>query len=203
MDIFALEKFIKRWRDRPISTTAYAILAIALALGAAWVFSYVGSIAQQAADDSTEPTPATSELDEGHVIVFDGFTKYNRSGFSFSLGRLVSWNSGDADILVENHDQSGPAHFFMQYEAAPFDGSKQDENAKSGILQMKAASLGEVKECPLGGYEYPRVEVTQGGIYCVRTRDGVHFSKIAITDVFPDRIAFDWVYQPDEKRTFD
>lgn len=151
------------------------------------------------------PGPDKSAVSVGHEISYDGHKQYERSGFSFANNAVVSWGSGDADILAENAGAgSGLAHFFLQYNAGEiFKDAPQDQTARSGIVELPGTTFDRLKECPETGYRYHRVSAKRGGVYCVRTRDGRHFAKLVVREVLADRIAFDWAYQSNGLRRFE
>ena len=158
----------------------------------------------EATDDSKRTSPLES-VKSGHAIVYDGNVHYGHGGYSFAKGALVAWDSGEADILVENTTSgSGLAHFFLQYDVgeAPLSGAPFDRLAKAGIAKLSAVSLEEVAECPMSGYESFRIPSEIGSVYCVRSRDGSHFAVIKVVDIQSDRIAFDWMYQTELSRRF-
>lgn len=135
----------------------------------------------------------------GHVILFDGFSKYSESGFSFSSKKVVPWNSGQADILVSNNkDHNSTTKLFVPYDSTPFISNR----ARGGIVKMTQVHLDDDAECPSEGYSHHWFDAHQNAIYCLRTRDGQHFAKIKITEVDADRIAFDWVFQPSGSPSF-
>ena len=148
---------------------------------------------------------AGESIVSANAIVYDGNYRYDQSGLSFAKRALVAWNSGEADILVENTSAgTGSAHFFLQYDTGEqvLSGSPYDSLAKSGIVKLSASFLEDVIECPASGYQTFRVPPDIGGVYCVRSRDGAHFAKIKVIDIRADRIAFDWQYQTRPTRRF-
>jgi hypothetical protein len=121
----------------------------------------------------------------------------------------VGWDSKRADLAVSSQ-QADPQkrvfpaqlYFFMQYDGPPYTGSEQDANSLSGIMRVDgASSIGasydKISKCPTSGYTvhwFDKIE--KGGVYCVRARDGGTFGKIRVVQIYDDRVAFDWTYQP-------
>lgn len=159
-------------------------------------------ILKNSADDILV-APARQDLPGAHVVVFDAFKDADRSGFNFAAGDLVSWYSGKADIGVSNYEPPGPqALLFAQNETGSYSSATQDKGANSGIQEMPGTRFEDVQECPVSDYQVHWVKATVNSVYCVRLRDGKHYAKIKLTNVEPDRIAFDWIYQPSGSRLF-
>jgi pimeloyl-ACP methyl ester carboxylesterase len=159
----------------------------------------------ETADQGADAEPHQATLPAGHVTVFDGFHDIGRSGFNFESAAVVSWDSGRGDLMVSNHQppDSPYAFLFAQNEVGVYGNSTWDKGANSGILQMPATQqLDALDECPDSNYSVHWVASQPGSVYCVRTRDGKHYAKIKITDAQIDRLAFDWVYQPNGSRRF-
>ena len=198
--------FLKRAPGRKllIWTVSLAAGFIFLVLAVSYLFLPPGG-ASQIPSVEIPAEDYVASLSSGHAIVYDGNTRYGQSGYSFSKSALVAWDSGEADILVENTSAgSGPAHFFLQYDTGDpvVSGASFDNFAKSGIVKVAAASLEEVEECPASGYETIRFQPEVKSVYCVRSRDGNHFAVINIVEIRSDRIAFDWLYQTKPSRRF-
>jgi hypothetical protein len=143
-----------------------------------------------------------STVSTGHVIVFDGWKYFDRSGFEFKTAQLVKWDSGKADILVANRGSGdvAVARFFFQNETGDYSSASADKGALAGAEAIDVKSLSEVKFCPTDGYGKHWLGPELGRIYCIRSRDGRTFAKIKVTELEKDRIGFDWVYQskPDQ-----
>lgn len=146
-----------------------------------------------------------TSLPSGNVTVYNGFRHFDQSAFKFSAQGIESWGSHAADIGVANPGgEKNLASLFLANDAPPY----TDPNAltheieNSGIREMPTSSLDEVKECPVSDYKMHYFQPQLGGVYCVRTRDGHHWAKIKTTVVAPDRIAFDYVYQPSGSNSF-
>lgn len=157
---------------------------------------------------STPPAPAASPssvLPSGNTTVYNGFRFYGQSTFKFSTGVIGPWGSQEADIGVANPSgDKGLAQLFLANDAPPYtdpaSGTHSVEN--SGIREMTTSNLDEVLNCPASDYKIHYFNPVQGNVYCVRTRDGRHWAKVKITIVAPDRVSFDYVYQPSGSRTF-
>lgn len=141
-------------------------------------------------------------LPSGQVVIIDGFVDYDRSGFQFSSGSLVSWSSKQADILVAKSEARSSVMLFLPYYAPPYDNSDTGQDAVAEIVKMYQVELGHVTECPISGYQHHWVDADQGSLYCVRTRDGQYYAKFQITEVTDTSITLSWVYQPDGRRCF-
>ncbi|HRQ39220.1 MAG TPA: hypothetical protein PLD25_15035 [Chloroflexota bacterium] len=115
---------------------------------------------------------------------------------------MVAWNSNSADILAAKAQSILPISFFLQYDAPPFNNPDIDKDARSGIIAMPQPELNQVSKCPVSGYTYHWAETSLGGVYCVRTRDGVHYAIIKVTAVTHNNLTFTWKYQPDGSRMF-
>ena len=154
---------------------------------------------------STHPVELPkSALTGGHLILSDAFKDPGYSGLEFSNQSVVSFFSGKADLMVSNTSPpQDMAQFFVQAdEGGTYQNAPQDKGANGGILKMPQVKLDDVKECPAGGYASHWFSVAEGGIYCVMSRDGHHYAKVQITSLQKDRIAFDWLYQPESSRSF-
>lgn len=130
-------------------------------------------------------------------------------GFRFSTGTVVPLNfelfTGDV-VLMNQTDQTktpttNAAMLFATNDTPPYGGGR-DTGARAGIVEVQAHDLDEVKEAPPSGYTFHWFPVKVGGVYCIRTRDGLHYAKIQIRDLTSKTIDFDWVYQPTETRNF-
>ncbi len=155
---------------------------------------------------ATQPSnsrPAT--LPSGNVTVYNGFRNYGQSVFNFAQQKIDPWGSQNADLGVANPTgERTLAQFFINNDAPPYtDPSSINhpiENA--GIREMGTSNLDEVKQCPTSDYKMHYFQPQLDHVYCVRTRDGRHWAKIKVTVIAPDRIAFDYVYQPSGSPTF-
>ncbi|TBW06788.1 hypothetical protein E0E50_18595 [Azotobacter chroococcum subsp. isscasi] len=157
----------------------------------------LGSVLYGPSSDSGKSLPT------GRVVLFDGWARPSESGFSFGSQTIVSWWSGQADVLVANTTPpESSAKLFVQYQVPPYEMSPQDQGARGGAVQMSQARLDDVVECPAEGYGGHWLDTRQNAIYCLRTRDGQHYAKIKVSEVFADRIAFDWIFQPNGSRKF-
>jgi hypothetical protein len=154
---------------------------------------------------SAYPVEATaSDLVGGHVVLFDAFKDAAHSGLNFSTQSVVSFFSGQADLMVSNTSPpQASALFFVQAdEGGTYQNAPQDKGANGGIQKMPHSRLSDVTECPVGGYLQHWFSVEENGVYCVLCRDGHHYAKVQVTSLQADRIAFDWLYQPAESRMF-
>ena len=155
---------------------------------------------------ATGATTNSVDLPSGEAILFDGNTRFNESGFSFVTSATVPWDSGKADILFAG------SRLFTQNDVGDHPGEMQnapaDVDAHGGLQAAPMQSFNGT--CPVGGYvshwfppdpSNPPI-LTQNAYFCVQLRDGKHYAKIKITHVEPDRIGFEWVYQPNGSRTF-
>jgi hypothetical protein len=144
-----------------------------------------------------------SELVGGHVILFDAFKDADHSGLKFANESIVSFFSGEADLLVSNTSPpQNEALFFTQAdEGGTYQNAPQDKGANGGIQKMLQSKLSDVTECPISGYLHHWFSVEANGVYCVLARDGHHYAKVQVTSLQPDRIAFDWLYQPAASRS--
>src|SRR5208282_5185604 len=156
------------------------------------------------------PMVLQANLPAGEALLFDGNTHYKESGFSFTERKPVPWsteNGGEADILFAG------SRLFTQNNLGDLPGVMEnapaDKNAHGGIQRSPSQNFSD--SCPIDGYIrhwFPpnpadtNSMLVKGGYYCVRLRDGNHYAKIKITGIEPDRIAFEWVYQPSGSRTF-
>jgi hypothetical protein len=141
-------------------------------------------------------------LPAGSAIVFDGFTHYGQSTFIFDSAEVSNWGSTDADLGVSNPSHGEQASFFLMNNHCPYcDPTKPtQDSADAGIIDMHTRNFDTVEEAPATNYVATYFNPEEAHVYCVRTRDGKHFAKIKVTDIGKDRIAFDWVYQPDGTR---
>jgi pimeloyl-ACP methyl ester carboxylesterase len=157
-------------------------------------------------DGSTYPVkPPSTALKRGHITLYEAFTHFATSGFDFSKERVVPWDSGSADILVSNTSPTKQplAMFFTQDDSGGvYQNAPADVGANGGIVKMPAASLTQIAEAPEEGYLSHWFQAEPNAVYCVRARDGHHYAAIKVTDIQADRIAFDWVYQPQSSSTF-
>lgn len=132
-------------------------------------------------------------LPRGRATINNAWTGYDTSGFRFDNAYIVSWASGQADILASSRDQaSNVIWFFVPNDTPPYQ-SHYDQDAHSGIIEMPQSSLGDVSECPKDGYRFHWVEAKIGTIYCVRTRDGSHYASLQVVNN-QDNLVFDWIY---------
>jgi hypothetical protein len=140
----------------------------------------------------------TSELTGGHAVLFDAFKDPDHSGLTFSTESVVSFFSGEADLMVSNTSPpQNEALFFVQAdEGGVYQNAPQDKGANGGIQKMPQSKLNDVTECPASGYLHHWFSVEANGVYCVLARDGHHYAKVQV------RIAFDWLYQPGVSRSF-
>lgn len=145
--------------------------------------------------------PRTTPLPSGNVTLYDGFRFGDQSTFAFASAKILPWGS-PSDIGVAAPG-SESAMFFLMHDLPPY----TDPHAKghavenAGIIEMETSDLTQVLEAPESGYKVHYFQPIVGRVYCVRTRDGHHFSKIKITFVGPDRITFDYVFQPSGSRS--
>jgi hypothetical protein len=124
--------------------------------------------------------------------------------FSAHNHPIVSFFSGKADLTVSNtNPPQNLAQFFVQRdEGGTWQDAPQDKGASGGIKKMEQMNIDDVKECPASGYESHWFRADDGGVYCVLTRDGLHYAKVRITSLQKDRIALDWIFQPATSRYF-
>ncbi|WP_343499196.1 hypothetical protein [Achromobacter denitrificans] len=146
--------------------------------------------------------PPPPEPLKGTVILRDGFSFFDQSGYQFVSKAIVAWNAGLADILAAKQPKSAITGFFLPYDAGDFKNPDWDKNASAGIQEMMVANLGAVNECPTGGYQHHWFQPKKGGIYCVRSRDGKHYAVIRVDTVDNDRIGFDFIFQPSGSAKF-
>jgi hypothetical protein len=152
-------------------------------------------------------TTAMTSEGAGHTILLDGFRYYANSALSFSKAKVVPWGSEGADIEVANPDlkNGGTAVFFVENDTPPYTAREFPAGrtpANGGIIKMSQTSLEQVVEAPASGYAVHYFIPEAGGVYCVRTWDGLHYAKLHVLDVSRDRIAFEWVFQPNGTRSF-
>jgi len=145
-----------------------------------------------------------SNLGAGHVVLFDAFKDADHSGLRFSTQSVVSFFSGEADLLVSNTNppQSEALFFTQADEGGIYQNAPQDRGANGGIQKMPQSKLNDVTECPVGGYLHHWFSVEANGVYCMLARDGHHYAKVQVTSLQADRIALDWLYQPEKSRSF-
>jgi hypothetical protein len=136
--------------------------------------------------------------------LFDAFKDADHSGLKFSTQSVVSFFSGQPDLMVSNTSPpQNVALFFVQAdEGETFQNAAQDKGANGGIQKMSQTKLSDVTECPVSGYLHHWFSVDGDGVYCVLARDGHHVARVQVTSLQADRIAFDWLYQPGNSRTF-
>lgn len=140
------------------------------------------------------------------ITEHDAFYKLKPShGFSFSLGQVVNGSNPDVDILVvQNADDLSTAIIEAQGEGRiifqPFDDKVDFYNSP------EAPSTGYQKQTP--------INLSQPGLYFVRTRDGKHYAKFRLLvdlvhppsgpsylDLETARLL--WAYQPDGTRNLE
>ena len=154
---------------------------------------------------SSAPPIDQISLPAGNATVYNGFQFYGQSGFSFGKRTIVGWDSSDYDIGVANPGKTtDPAVFFVVNDAPPYTDPKALTHAiiNAGIQEMPVGGLDEVRECPVSNYSVHYFVPGVGKVYCFRTRDGQHWAKLKIVLITPDRISFDYVYQPSGSRYF-
>lgn len=134
-----------------------------------------------------------SSLPRGRATINNAWTGYDTSGFKFDNAHIVSWASGQADILASSRDQaSNLIWFFVPNDTPPYQ-SRYDQDAQSGIIEMPQSSLAAVSECPKDGYRVHWVEAKIGSVYCMRTRDGSHYASLQVVNN-KDNLVFEWMY---------
>lgn len=136
------------------------------------------------------------EAVRGSVILRDGFSHYDQSGFRFAKAVVVGWDANTADILAAKPPDADQAMFFLPYDAEHFKNPELDRNAVAGIARMDVSAMDDVSTCPSEGYKHHWFRVEAGQIYCIRTRSGKDYVIIRVDTVEPDRIGFDYVYRP-------
>jgi hypothetical protein len=156
-------------------------------------------------------TVSSGDLNKKHTAhLEDCWLDGEHCGFRFSTGSVVPLNSNlfSGDIVLMNQtDQTrtntpNPAMLFATNDTPPYGGGR-DTGSRAGIVEVQANELEDVREAPSSGYTFHWFSVREGGVYCVRTRDGSHYAKIKIRELTSKSVAFDWVYQPEETRSFD
>jgi pimeloyl-ACP methyl ester carboxylesterase len=158
---------------------------------------------------STNSAPQKQPRLKGHNTLQDCWLDGPHCGFQFSTGKVVGQYAEtlSADIVLMNQvDQTkittdSLAMFFASNDSPPYVGGG-NKGANAGIVEMPGKELDEVTEAPLLGYIPHWVPVKVGGVYCVRTRDAVHFAKLKITQLTNKSVDFDWEYQPEASRNF-
>jgi hypothetical protein len=146
----------------------------------------------------------------GTVTLFDGFGQGWLTAVDFSSGKISPWGGDPGDIAALNPDKTKKAliRFFVPNDSGLGLLSPTKEVVyKSGIVDMgEKKSLDEVPEAPTsftqGGQQGGYFDAVPGHVYCVRTRDGLHYAKLRILFVGTDRMSFDYVYQPSGSRRF-
>jgi hypothetical protein len=177
------------------------VIPINLAGGIIQQLSWHGELPSE----SKPAPPKETGLPTGNVTIYNGFRFYNQSVFNFSTQKIESWGSQTADLGVANPGgDNNLAVIFLANDAPPYTDPTSSKHGieNSGIREMPTANLDDVKECPASDYKIHYFQPQLGGVYCVRTRDGRHWAKIKVAVLAPDRIAFDYVYQPSGARTF-
>jgi hypothetical protein len=152
--------------------------------------------------------PDRPALVRGSTTLTDGMRNAAASVFQFSTRHIGLWNTDPADIAVSYRTKARQLAFFLYHDAHPYadpPGRPPDRRSRSGIQPMPQPSLELVESCPADGYSYHWLTPTIGRIYCVRTLDGQHYAKLAVTNIDEERgtITFDWVYQPTASRDFE
>jgi formylglycine-generating enzyme required for sulfatase activity len=140
-------------------------------------------------------------LRDGKAILLDGFANYSRSGFSFRTGQMVAWNSLQGDILVAIFNKTAP-YFFMPGTELGVANPGEGDIVQAGIVKMNVVSLDQIRACPTAGFQVGWYKPDEGGLYCVRIRDGRSYAKILVTDIGKDTIKFRWVYNPSGEPRF-
>jgi formylglycine-generating enzyme required for sulfatase activity len=161
-------------------------------------FRVARSIAAEPAHKAMKSVAAAGmPLKLGDTVLLDGFKHYKQSGFSFRTEQVVAWNSELADILVAKSDNGeGDPHFYLPGVEARVDANVISDEINAGIVEMRSASLVDVKACPKSGYHYEWFKVRVGAVYCVRARTGRSYAKIIVSEIGAERIGFQWVYNP-------
>lgn len=171
-------------------------LVIPINLAAALLAQAPGSTIPSA----TKPSNLLSAvLPSGNVTLYNGFRNYGQSTFNFGTQTIKAWGSQDTDLGVANPaGDKRLASFFAPNDSPPYtDLTKVAHDVENaGIREMPTSNLNEVKECPTSDYKIHYFDAQLEHVYCVRTRDGRHWAKIKVSVIAPDRIAFDYVYQP-------
>lgn len=148
----------------------------------------------------------------------DGFLAGNNgndSGILFESNELVQWGKGD---LLAVHPQElaeqkakgekNPMQFFVQYEQAPYNGPN-DKGTRGGIYKVTAPEKDGIT-CSKRAEDYslhffPGIidgrqkyqALQQGGVYCVRTRDGDKYALIKVVSLCDDGVVIDYNYGKD------
>ena len=138
----------------------------------------------------------------GSVILDDGFHSYRSSGFLFSSGSVVAWDSRVADILAARQQNASKTGFFLPYDSTPYRSAELDRQATAGIQKVNAASFDDVQQCPTSGYAYHWFQPEANAFYCVRLRSGKAFALIRIAALDDDRIGIEYLYQPSGSNRF-
>jgi hypothetical protein len=146
-------------------------------------------------DPVPKPDPILTPK-RGSVILFDGFTNYDRSGFVFRSGEIVSWGAGVADIGALREQNGQVMNFFLPYEGEIYKHPTLDRGATGGIVEVNAKSLDDHVDCPSSGYKYHWFVPAKGHFYCVRTRSGQEFAVIRVEAMDVDRIGVEFVFHP-------
>ena len=153
--------------------------------------------------------PEQISTTSGHAVLQDCWLDALRCGFKFSSAQVVPLADDNfvADVVLMNQtDQNKgevatPAMLFAPHDSPPYSGGR-DKGANSGILEVLGDELSQLKSAPPDGYSFHWFPVKAGALYVIRTRDGLHYAKLKVTELTNKSIAFDWVYQPLESTEF-
>ncbi len=130
------------------------------------------------------------------TVLWNGFTKYSISSFSFNNKQIVPWGDMTADFGAAHAPTvpaNGPISLFFPYNAPPYQDAR---NAQAGIIEAPIQNLQDTDDCPrVGTYAYHWFNPTIRKVYCARARDGKGYAKLWFVDIRPDSIFFDWIYQ--------
>jgi hypothetical protein len=150
---------------------------------------------------------------QGHAKLHDCWLDGQECGFQFSTGSVVpqypiSPDVPVSDVVLMNQTNqtvtptNNPAMLFASNDSPPYTGGGL-VGGRAGIIAMEGESkLDDIHEAPAEGYQPHWFAVRVGGVYCIRTRDGMHYAKILVTSLTNKTIEFVWAYQPDGSRRF-
>jgi hypothetical protein len=122
----------------------------------------------------------------------------HHSGFNFEHYTIEPWFSDRGDFFVINPTRGPKAGLF----APPAVPTQFADAPQSGLLRMQADKLDDIEQCPSEGYQANYVEVSQGDCFCLRLRDGKHFAKLHIVELYSNYIEVFFVYQPHANENF-
>lgn len=134
------------------------------------------------------------------TVLYSGASSEN--GLIFAKPLIVSglFGSLPPDLLVAKYG-SYP-EFLIESSSLSFSGSSKNIAGSGGYLHVGDEPRLHNLACPTEGYAQGSFGAKPNDLVCIRTRDGKHYAAIRVIDAFDDRIAFEWMYQPDGSREF-